>query len=76
MWVKHMKSDSGETIPCDVALQLCSEIRQEKGVKMFSQCWGCVRFSKGDPAKMCFSSRADNRGCGIINKRYDKQNSQ
>jgi len=66
-----MKDGSGEAIPKDVALQLCSEIRAEKKVKLFTQCWGCVKFSKGDPAKMCFSSRTDNRGCGIVNKRYD-----
>jgi len=39
----------------EVALQLCEEIRKEKGVRLFSQCWGCVKFSKNDPAKMCFS---------------------
>jgi len=67
-----MKGVSEEAIPKDVALQLCSEIRNEKKVKLFTQCWGCVKFSKGDPAKMCFSSRVDNRGCGIVNKRYDE----
>jgi len=30
-----------------------------------------MRFSKGDPAKMCYSSEPDNRGCGLVNKRYD-----
>jgi hypothetical protein len=63
---------SSEAIPEDIALKLCAEARQEKGVKVLSQCWGCVKFSKGDPVKMCFSSRPDNRGCGIINKRYDQ----
>jgi hypothetical protein len=56
-----MNGDSGEAIPKDVALQLCSEIRNAKKVKLFTQCWGCVKFSKGDPAKMCFSSRTDNQ---------------
>jgi len=62
---------SGEPIPKDEAAKLCSEIRNEKGVRLFSQCWGCLRFSKGDAAKMCFSSKPDNRGCGLVNKRYD-----
>jgi len=35
---------------------------------------GCVKFSKGDFAKMCASSRPDYRGCSLINERYDKPN--
>lgn len=68
-----MKSATVRAIPRDVASRLCSEIRCEKGVKLFSQCWGCVRFSKGDPAKMCFNNKEGNRGCGLVNKRFDKQ---
>jgi recombinational DNA repair protein RecR len=68
-----MNGGSGEAIPEVVALQLCSEIRNEKKIKLFTQCWGCVKFSKGDPAKMCFSSQTDNRGCSIVNKRYDER---
>ena len=67
-----MKNQSGAAIPFDVATKLCSDYRTEKGVKMFSQCWGCVRFSKGDPTKMCFYNNADNRGCGKVNEKYDK----
>lgn len=65
-----MKKGLAEPIPADEAARICSEIR-EKGVRLFSQCWGCMRFSKGDTAKMCFSSKPDNRGCGLVNKRYD-----
>jgi len=61
-----------EAIPREVAIQLCAEIRQEKEHKWFSQCWGCVKFSKGDFAKMCASSRTDYRGCNLINELYDK----
>jgi len=43
-----MKDVAEDAIPSDVAIRVCSEIRSEKGVKLFSQCWGCVRFSKGD----------------------------
>jgi uncharacterized protein (DUF779 family) len=63
---------SQEAIPKQEAVKLCSEIRAEKGVRLFSQCWGCMRFSKGDAEKMCFSSKPDNRGCGLINKRFDR----
>jgi hypothetical protein len=68
-WGKALKDN--EAIPEEMAAHLCSEVRKEKGVRIFSQCWGCIRFSKGDPGKMCFSSRPDNRGCGIVNKRFD-----
>jgi uncharacterized protein (DUF779 family) len=64
--------ENNQAIPKDVAVQLCEEIRKEKGVKLFSQCWGCVKFSKNDPDKMCFSG-VDNRGCKLVNKLYDKR---
>jgi hypothetical protein len=60
-------------IPEEIARKICRDIREEKGVKLFSQCWGCVRFSKGDPKKMCFYKPPDFRGCNIVNKRYDKE---
>lgn len=53
-------------IPQAEAMRICSEIRQQYAGKWWTfaglQCWGCLRFSKGDPAKMCFSGRSDNRG--------------
>ena len=68
-----------EVIPRDTALQLCSEIRQDNRSKWHTisrlQCWGCMRFSKGDPAEMCLSSREDYRGCSLVNKRYDQLSS-
>jgi hypothetical protein len=64
-------SSSETPIPKDEAVKICSEIRKENGIKLFSQCWGCMRFSKGDPEKMCVSSKPDNRGCGLVNKQYD-----
>lgn len=69
MEIKTKKS--GKAIPQEVALQLCEETRKEKGVKLFSQCWGCVKFSKGDPSKMCFNN-PEYRGCKWVNKRYDE----
>jgi hypothetical protein len=62
-------------IPKDVALQLCIEIRRKnKGKWSFAtlQCWGCVRFSRGDPARRCVSSRPDYRGCSLVNAHYDR----
>jgi len=60
------------SIPTNVALQLCEEVQKEKGVRIFSQCWGCLKFTKNDPLKRCFvTPSGDNRGCRFINKRFD-----
>ncbi len=64
-------------IPWDDALQLCDAIRAKNQRKWFTaggmMCRGCVTFSKGDPARMCFASRPDNRGCYQVNARYDER---
>jgi len=68
-----MKEKAGRApLSKDVALQLCEEIRQEKAGRPFTQCWGCVKFSKGDPTKMCLSSAPGYRGCKLINERHDR----
>lgn len=65
-----------DAIPRDVALRLCAEIREENRHKWYTaggmMCKGCVTFSKGDPAKMCFSSQPDLRGCYQVNARFDQ----
>jgi len=67
-----------EAIPREVAFKLCEQIREENRGKWYSfyrmWCWGCYRFSRGDPAKLCFSNHPDYRGCTQVNKRYDKVN--
>ena len=64
------------TISQELALQLCAEIRQENRRRPFSlsagQCWGCITFSKGDPAKMCGGVRE----CNLVVARYRQQQSQ
>jgi hypothetical protein len=65
--------NSHKTIPEDIALKICTNIRQEKPVRIFSQCWGCLKYSKEDTKKMCFYDPPKNRGCNKINKRFDKQ---
>jgi hypothetical protein len=68
--------NSKHSMPKDIALQLCNEIRQLHGGKLYTfagmQCWGCTTFSRGDPNRMCFSSQADYRGCNLVNSRYEK----
>jgi len=70
-------AESVKAIPKDVAFQLCAEIHQEYGGKWYTfagwQCWGCLFFSKGDPAKMCVGSRPDYRGCNLVNARYQQR---
>jgi hypothetical protein len=63
-----------KTIPTEMAISLCQEVQDEKGVRLFSQCWGCLKFSKEDPMKRCFVTESgDNRGCRFINKRFDSK---
>jgi hypothetical protein len=59
------------TIPLEKAIELCKAFRDQYGVKMFSQCWGCIRFSKGAPEKMCFYKPPNNDGCKIVNKAFE-----
>ena len=69
-----MSSSEGERIeeiPRDTAIRLCNEIRMTKEHKLFSQCWGCVKFSKGIFDKMCAVNKPDNRGCALVNAKYD-----
>lgn len=63
-------------IPQEIASRLCAEIRQENQGKWYTpggmMCRGCVKFSHGDPARMCFSSSPDYRGCYQVNARYER----
>jgi len=67
-------------IPKDVALQLCAEIRQQYHGKWWTlpgmQCMGCNAASKGDLSKMCISNAPGDRGCKLVNVRYDRQASK
>jgi len=64
-------------IPKDVALELCTEIRQHYHGKWWTltgmQCMGCIAASKGDLAKMCVSNGPGYRGCNLVNARSDHQ---
>lgn len=68
------KTGAEGAIPRDVALQLCADIRQENRNKWYSfsrwQCWGCFKFSRGDPEKICLSGKPGYRGCYLVNAGY------
>lgn len=67
-----------ESILKEIALRICDEIRKENENKKFGfvkiQCWGCMKYAKGDPNRRCFNSHPGYRGCNLVNKRYDKEN--
>lgn len=48
---------TNEPIPKGTAIELCKAIRKRNKGRRFSisamQCWGCIRFTKGDITKMC-----------------------
>ena len=52
-------------------MRLCEGIKEQKSRKLFTQCWGCVKASKGNIEKMCFFKPPDFRGCGLVNKVFD-----
>lgn len=61
-----------EKLSMDAAVQLCNEVQSTQIIKIFTQCWGCTTFSKGDPAKMCGGIVA----CNLVLNRYRKQQSR
>jgi hypothetical protein len=68
-----------EEIPKDVAWQLCQQIQKENRGKWLTlggwQCWGCSTFAKDRQDKRCFNSKEGNRGCNLVNLRYDRMKS-
>ncbi|MBI5080573.1 MAG: hypothetical protein HZB17_04615 [Chloroflexi bacterium] len=36
------------------------------------QCWGCETFTQGVLTQMCLNSAPGNRGCNVLNDRYEK----
>ncbi len=63
-------------IPQETALRLCREIHQQYQGRWWTlagmQCYFCLKFSQGDPAKMCVSSRPDFRGCNLVTARSER----
>ncbi len=65
-----------EPIPEETALQLCAAIHQQHQGKWWTlagmQCFFCLKFSNGDPAKRCVSSRPDFRGCNLVTACFER----
>jgi len=60
----------GNSIPLEAANACCKAFREENKVRIFSQCWGCERFAKGNPENKCFYKPFSNRGGKFVNKKY------
>jgi hypothetical protein len=63
-----MSSSAPVSLSPDLAARLCQEVQDSQWIKVFTQCWGCITFSKGDPAKMCGAVVA----CNQVMTRYEK----
>jgi hypothetical protein len=48
------------SIPLETAAELCKAYRDRHGARLFTQCWGCVKYSKGVPEKLCFYNPPNN----------------
>ncbi len=57
------------------AAYLCEDVREQNQNRWLGLarvlCWRCHFAMPGDPAKKCFCSREDNRGCPLVNARED-----
>jgi hypothetical protein len=62
-----------DSISFDAAFDCCKQYREMHKVRLFSQCWGCVKFSKGNPEKMCFYKPPSNTGCKFVNELYKEK---
>ena len=60
------------SIPLEEAFRLCKKYREGHPIRLFSQCWGCMKFSKEDPAKMCLYHLPDNRGCKFVTQLFNQ----
>ena len=63
---------NSNSIPFEKAIELCLEHRKKHKVRLLSQCWVCLRYSKEDTVWMCFSDPPKNRGCKFVNRLFDK----
>ena len=62
------------SISLEQAVKLCQTYIEKHKARLFSQCWGCLKFSKDNPEKMCFYKPPNNNGCRFINDLYKSQN--
>ena len=63
-----------DTIPLEVAIRICSDIRKEAHLNWDSPtarwCWSCQKSSDGDPQRIAYIKKPGNRGCHLVNVRF------
>ena len=62
-------------IPLKAAVRLCEEIRREFAEDQWHTsaarwCWSCQEATGGDPSNRAFLQEEGNRGCILINARF------
>jgi hypothetical protein len=62
------------SLSLEQAHKLCQAYTEKHKVRLFSQCWGCLKYSRDNPEKMCFYDPPDNNGCRFVNELYKSQN--
>jgi hypothetical protein len=62
---------SNISLSAEKAYELCKAHREKNGARTFSMCWGCVKYSKDVPEKMCFYKPPNNDACKHVNKMYE-----
>jgi ABC-type uncharacterized transport system YnjBCD substrate-binding protein len=65
--------ESDVSISLEQAVKLCQTYTEKHKARLFSQCWGCLKFPKGNPEKMCFYKPPDNNGCAFVNRLFKSQ---
>jgi hypothetical protein len=63
---------NSNSIPFEKAIELCLRHRKKHKVRLLSQCWVCLRYSKEDPVWMRFNNPPENRGCKFVNRLFDE----
>jgi hypothetical protein len=65
--------DNEIIISFEQAKNLCQQYLEKHKARLFTQCWGCLKFSKQNPQKMCFYKPPNNNGCRFVNELYKSQ---
>ena len=69
-WISFYMSDNNP-LSLEEAFTLCKKYRDDHKVRLFSQCWGCLKYCKEESIKMCFYHPPDNHGCKFVNQLFD-----
>ncbi len=71
-----MPMSSNISMSVEKAYAMCKAHREKNGARIFSQYWGCVRYSREVPEKMCFYKPPNNDACRHVNQMYERSNKQ